>query len=128
MENITTFERLLDLNILEKNEGTARIRMPYRSEITNPTGVIHGGAISSLADAALFYALASKLNHWDYCTIKLDIEFKLQASTDLVAHAKIVDRKRNVYIGQAEIRDSEDRLVAKASGKYFVFNMKSKVS
>ena len=42
--------RYLNIEVLELREGYARGRMPYRKELTNPYGFIHGGCLYSLAD------------------------------------------------------------------------------
>ncbi|MBV9332474.1 MAG: PaaI family thioesterase, partial [Candidatus Eremiobacteraeota bacterium] len=46
----SNFVALLDLKLEFVEHGRAIMRMPYRSEITNGTGAVHGGAIVSLCD------------------------------------------------------------------------------
>jgi acyl-CoA thioesterase len=112
------FERLLGMEILDLNERLIRMTMPYRVELTNPKGIIHGGAISSLADTAMAILVYSKFGA---CyTAKFEIEFKAQAQGDLFAEAQIVNKRMNLYVCQAEIKDFEKRLIAKAAGKFLV--------
>ena len=40
-------------------ENFARLTMPFRGEITQPLGTVHGGALASLADSAMAIALLS---------------------------------------------------------------------
>ncbi len=44
------FVRHLGIEFLELAEGYARARMPYKAELLNPYGFIHGGCLYSLAD------------------------------------------------------------------------------
>jgi acyl-CoA thioesterase len=49
------FARLLGITVIEARDGYARLRMPCTGK-TNPHGVVHGGAIFSLADQAFYVA------------------------------------------------------------------------
>ncbi len=122
MESEAPFERFLGMRILETAKGIARVMMPYREELSNPNGIVHGGAISSLADAAMVQAIISEHGEQRFYTIKFEIEFKKAAQSDLVAQASIVGKKLNFYMTQVEMRDNEDRLIARASAKYLIAN------
>jgi uncharacterized protein (TIGR00369 family) len=54
------FVLLLDLQLEKVERGFAVMRMPFRPEITNATGAVHGGAIVSLCDTAFYVALACR--------------------------------------------------------------------
>ena len=56
----SNFVALLDLRLESVEHGKAVMRMPYRREITNGTGAVHGGAIVSLCDTVFYVALASR--------------------------------------------------------------------
>jgi len=120
MESVAPFERFLGMDIVEMGKGLARVTMPYKEDLSNPNGVIHGGAISSLADAAMVQAVLSEYGDQRFYTRKFEIEFKRSAQSNLVAQASIVGKKMNFYMAQAEIKDNEGGLVAKASAKYFM--------
>ena len=53
------FIKTLDLHLEDVGDGKARMRMPFRSQVMNGAGAIHGGAIVSLCDTAFWVALAS---------------------------------------------------------------------
>ncbi len=57
----SNFVELLDLKLESVEHGKAVMRMPYRSEITNGTGAVHGGAIVSLCDTVFYVALGFDL-------------------------------------------------------------------
>lgn len=114
------FEKLLGLTILEARRDFARIMMPYKAELTNPTGIIHGGAISSLADTSIAVALGTIYSDGEFYTAEFEIQFKAPARNDLFAEARIIRKKLNLYIYHVEITDTENKLIAVASGKYLV--------
>jgi len=120
MEIKAPFEKLLGLTILEARRDFARIMMPYRAELTNPSGVIHGGAISSLADTSIAIALGTVYSHGGFYTAEFEIQFKAPARNDLFAEAHIIRKKLNLYIYHVEVTDTENKLIAVASGKYLV--------
>ncbi len=53
------FIQTLDLHLEDVGQGTATMRMPFRSQVMNGAGAIHGGAIVSLCDTVFWVALAS---------------------------------------------------------------------
>ena len=72
----SNFVALLDLRLERVEHGKAVMRMPYRSEITNGTGAVHGGAIVSLCDTVFYVALASIYGReQDTTTIALQCNF-----------------------------------------------------
>lgn len=120
MEIKAPFEKLLNMRILEARKDLAQIMMPYRVEFTNPGGIIHGGAISALADTSGAIALGAEYPDGPYYTVSFDIKFKAQARSDLIAKATLTARKLNIYIYQVEVRDAQNKVVALASAKYLV--------
>ena len=91
-ERITAFDssdfaRLLHLEIVEAREGFARVIMPS-SEKENPNGVIHGGAIFSLADQA--FGMAANSGIVQRVAVSVHIQYIAPASGDLQAIAELV--------------------------------------
>ncbi len=60
-KEVSPFGRHIGVEILEAEDGFARIRLPYRPEITNPAGKLHGGAIATAADTSMAVAIGSVL-------------------------------------------------------------------
>ena len=53
------FIQTLDLHLEHVDHGEARMRMPFRPQVLNQAGAVHGGAIVSLCDTSFYVALAS---------------------------------------------------------------------
>ena len=55
------FPRLVGLVVEELRSDYCRMRLPWRTEITQPAGVAHGGAIAALVDSVVVPAIGSAL-------------------------------------------------------------------
>lgn len=111
------FVKTLDLHLEDVGEGTARMRMPFRSEVTNGTGAIHGGAIVSLCDTAFYVALASIYGpEQNTATASLSCNFLRPATPphDLIADAIVLKSGKQLVYGEVHVR-SGDKLVAHAT-------------
>ena len=111
------FVRTLDLHLEHVGKGTARMRMPFRTEVTNGTGAIHGGAIVSLCDTCFYVALASIYGpDQDTATASLSCNFLAPAKPphDLIAKATVLKPGRRIVYGEVNVYSGE-RLVAHAT-------------
>ena len=81
------FARLLGMKIIEARDGFARVMMPSSGK-KNPNGVIHGGAIFSLADQA--FGIAANAGGTDRVAVSIHIQYIAPASGDLEAVSELV--------------------------------------
>lgn len=91
----------------------------------NSTGVVHGGAVFSLADTAMGAALFSTLDETQICaTIEIKINFfKPVMGGVLQCHAVTIHRGKTVANMEANVWLGE-LLVAKANGSFAIFQRK----
>src|SRR5690606_12850374 len=70
-------------------EDYARIRMPYRADLTDSGGTFHGGALATLLDVALCSA-ARPADGSDLMVVTLDLSLHFIASSnrDVIAEAE----------------------------------------
>lgn len=111
------FVLLLDLQLEKVERGKAVMRMPFRAEITNGTGAVHGGAIVSLCDTVFYVALASIYGReQDTTTVSLQCNFLAPAMPphDLIAEARVLKSGRRVVYGEVYVRSGE-KIVAHAT-------------
>lgn len=111
------FVELLDLKLESVGHGRAVMRMPYRPQISNGTGAVHGGAIVSLCDTCFYIALASIYGRdQDTTTAALQCNFLAPAlpPDDLVAEATVLKAGRRIVYGEVHVR-SGAKLVAHAT-------------
>ena len=115
------FERYLGMKIIEAKGGFAKVKMPYRKEFTNPYGLIHGGAIASLADTAMAVAISSKHLYSSLYTVKLEVKFKSPVNKgEIFAEANIINKRGKFIFGRVEIKDNEDKLLAQALATFYL--------
>jgi uncharacterized protein (TIGR00369 family) len=113
----TGFNRLIGAVIDEVTPDFARSRLPFKPELQQPRGFIHGGAICALIDstAALAILSASASVPKMMATISLNIHFlKGVAEEDVLAEARITHRGRSVVFVEAEAKTLSGTLAAKA--------------
>jgi acyl-CoA thioesterase len=113
----SNFVALLDLKLEKVEHGRAIMRMPFRSEVANGAGAVHGGAIVSLCDTVFYVALASIYGRdQETVTVALQCNFLAPALPpyDLVAEAIVLRAGRRICYGEVLVR-SNDNLVAHAT-------------
>jgi uncharacterized protein (TIGR00369 family) len=105
----------LEASLEELELDHAVLRLPYREQITNGSGTIHGGILATLADTAVAFALATNFNgKMGFATSDLTIHFLRRARGDVRARARIIKKGKRVNVGEVQIVDAEDREVARA--------------
>jgi uncharacterized protein (TIGR00369 family) len=111
------FIQTLDLHLEHVDHGEARMRMPFRSQVLNGAGAIHGGAIVSLCDTSFYVALASLYGPMQpTATASLTCSFLRPAVAphDLIAHAKVLKPGKRIVYGEVHVYSGE-KLVAHAT-------------
>jgi len=97
-------------------EGTARLSLPIEPHLTNSLGTAHGGVIVSLLDVAL--CTAARTLHPEsmgVITIDLSTSFIGGASgAKLIAEARVLRDGRSMSFVEAEAKNEDGSLVAKA--------------
>ena len=101
----TYFPNVVGLELEEVKVDYARLRLPYRPELRQPAGVVHGGAIASLIDTVVvpaigaFYPRMPKM-----LTVDMQVRYLGAArETDLVAEGWVTRRGRSIVFCQAEV-------------------------
>jgi uncharacterized protein (TIGR00369 family) len=99
-------------------EGTARLWMPLPRHFTNSLGTAHGGVILSLLDVAL--CTAARTLHPEstgVVTIDLSTSFIGGGKGDrLIAEARVLKDGRSMTFVEAEAKNADGSMVAKAIG------------
>ena len=107
------FERLLKMEIVDAADGRAMLRMPFVSEFAQDAGLMHGGALVSLADTAVVIAVKSLLapgTHFD--AIEIQSKFISPVRKGIVtAKAKILRPTGLVLYGSATVFDDGEHPV-----------------
>ena len=116
------FNDLLGFEVLEAEEGFARVAMPVEPRLHQPFGIIHGGALASLADTVggvgsyVSYPVGTEV-----VTVEMKINFVRPVKEGtLIGEAKALHLGRKTSVWEMRILDDAERLVCFASATYMV--------
>jgi uncharacterized protein (TIGR00369 family) len=114
--------RLLGMEEDSIERDRVRIRLPFHDEVTTVSDIVHGGALSALADAAATAAAwsgADLSSNPRGTTIALTINFLAAArGEDLVADAQVIQRGRTITVCAVSVDDAKGKRVASALVTY----------
>ena len=93
--------------------GAVEIALPFRDDLTQQKGFIHGGIIGMIADTACGYAAFSLMPA--ECSL-VTVEYKLNilspATSSLVARGEVVKAGRTLTIARGEVYAQDGKHVA----------------
>lgn len=109
--------------LIDLGDGYAQLAFEIQPHHTQHLGVVHGGAIATLADHCGWYAVISQLDKgFTSVTIELKINYLKPAKGEiLTAEAKVVNRSRKTAFTTIEIF-AKDTLVAFATATYSIID------
>lgn len=119
----STFYALLDMRVEELEEGRSRMSLRVEKKHLNAGGLVHGGALASLADASIAAALATlmDLEREHMITVEIKINYLAPVRDGKVsAEATIIQRGNSIAVGESCLYDSEGRMVAKATATFML--------
>jgi len=111
--------------LIDLGDGYAQLAFEIQPHHTQHLGVVHGGAIATLADHCGWYAVISQLDkEFTSVTIELKINYLKPAKGEiLTAEAKVVNRTKKTAFTTIEIF-AKDTLVAFATATYSIIDEK----
>ena len=108
---------LLGARIVEAEPGRVVLELPVGPQHRHGGGVVQGGVITQIADAAMGMSLATLQDDgiWN-TTIELKINFlRPVVEGSLRAVGRVVEMKQTLLFSEADVLDERGRLVARAS-------------
>ena len=122
-DDATYFPQLIGLEVEELRTDYARMRLPFRPELNQPAGVVHGGAIATLIDTVVVPAIGTGYDERPtMLTVAMNVQYLgALVDEDAVAEGWIEQRGRSIVFCRAEVRSSpSDRVCANATLVYKV--------
>lgn len=107
------FEQLLSMEIVKAEAGQAVLRMPFLKSYAQGAGLMHGGAMVSLADTAVVMAIKSVLKEGTHFgTISMESRFLHPVKKGILeATARVIDHCGSTIKGSCGIFDEAKRQV-----------------
>jgi uncharacterized protein (TIGR00369 family) len=115
----------LGMVCVDKSEpGITVWTMPAEEHLANPMGVVQGGFLAAFADSAMATATVTNLEGRRAYTANTEMKISFLRGAPvggaLTCTARVIGGGRRVTFVEAEITDTEGRLVAKASSTYLL--------
>lgn len=111
---VVFFPSLVGLQLEEARLDYARMRLPFRPELNQPAGVVHGGAIATLIDTVVVPAIGGAYDAVPVMlTLNLNISF-LSAiqGEDAIGHGWIVRRGKSVVFCETAVVGADSGTLA----------------
>jgi uncharacterized protein (TIGR00369 family) len=117
------FAKLVGYRLTAWAEGQAEISLTVERRHLNRSGVLHGGVVTSMIDAACGYSgcytpVAGHVRR--AMTLSLTCQFvgAAEEGARLTARARVSGGGRKIFFVSCELRDQEQRLVAQGEGVF----------
>jgi acyl-CoA thioesterase len=118
------FPRMLGMEIDLIEPGRAVLGIEVRQELLQLQGVMHGGAIASLVDTAVAFAIVSVSQPEDrFTTVEMKVNYLSSIREGRVtADARLIRDGRRIIVADCDVFDSKGRLAAKGLLTYIRLN------
>ena len=113
---LAPFEKLLGMNIESLDNGKCVLSMAYKVELSQSAGLLHGGAIASLADTAVATAMKTLFPpSVRFGTVELKMSYLKPVKNGVItAYASVIKINDHTYNGIVDVTDKNGEAVAKA--------------
>jgi uncharacterized protein (TIGR00369 family) len=93
--------------------GAVEIALPFRDDLTQQKGFVHGGILGMIADTACGYAAYSLMPaDCSLVTVEYKMNILSPATSSLVARGEVVKAGRTLTVARAEVYAQDGRHVA----------------
>src|SRR3954464_8870940 len=119
----TYLPSLVGLQLEEARQGYARMRLPYRPELNQPAGVVHGGAIATLIDTVVVPAIGTGYDvRPRMLTVTMNVQYLgAVVEEDAIGEGWVEQRGRSMVFCRAEVTGATSgRICANATLVYKV--------
>jgi uncharacterized protein (TIGR00369 family) len=117
------FHGEMGMRLERLDDGEADLSLEVAPGHVNLMGVLHGGVISSLADAATGIAMLSALDDgWSHVTTSIQVTFLApgRLGDHVTARGRVIKRGRRFGYGEADVERSDGTLLARATASFVI--------
>ncbi|MED5578609.1 MAG: PaaI family thioesterase [Nitrospinota bacterium] len=115
------FNEFVGIEFLDASKDFAKMRLRLKSEVLQPTGILHGGAIFTLMDSTGGVAAHLSYPGQNLVTLEMKVNFIRPVSSGyILAESSPLHRGRKTSVWQVKVTDEEDRSVAFATATYMI--------
>ena len=117
------YSNLFGILVEEVRSDYCRMRLPFKPELEQAAGVVHGGAIASLLDTVVVPAVGSAYDqHPRFSTVDMHVQYMAaMIGEGAIAEGWVVRRGRSVVFCEAEmIGETSGKMIARSMLTYNV--------
>lgn len=117
------FPTLVGLRVEEVRTDYCRMRLPFRIELEQPAGVVHGGAIATALDSVVVPAVGAAYSaEHRFSTVDMHVQYLAAlVKEDGIAEGWVVRRGRSTVFCEAElVGEHSGKLIARSLLTYNV--------
>ena len=104
---------LIGASLAVVEPGYVEVRLPFRDDLTQQKGYVHGGILGMIADTACGYSAFSLMPAGcSLVTVEYKINILSPARGSLVAKARVIKPGRTLTIARAEVYAEDGKHVA----------------
>jgi uncharacterized protein (TIGR00369 family) len=104
---------LIGARLMSVQPGLSEIALPFRDDLTQQKGFVHGGIVGMIADTACGYAAFSLMPAGcSLVTVEYKINILSPGRGSLVARGEVVKAGRTLTIARAEVHDDGGKHIA----------------
>lgn len=120
--NQSPYFSLLSMEIKELQWGTCLLEVKLAEKHLQPFGMVHGGAIASVVDAAAFWAVFPQVEKGrGLTTIEMKLNYLAPAQKGkLMAQGRCIRMGRTIGLGETQVWNGEGVLVAHGTATMMV--------
>lgn len=99
------FPQLVGIEVEDVRRDYCRMRLPFRPELEQPMGIVHGGAIATLIDVVVVPAIGSAYDQEvGFSTVDLQIQYlRPLVEETAIAEGIVVKRGRRIIFCSADV-------------------------
>lgn len=114
------FVEHLGIQLIEQSKQRACIALGRRPELLNSWGAAHGGVIMTMLDYVMSAAVRGHYaNDYSVLTVDLSLGFMSAGLSErIVAEGRVLHHGKSTAFCEAEARDDQGKLLAKAIGTF----------
>lgn len=122
--DVNHFPKMLGFELESIESGRAVLGVAVRTELLQLQGAMHGGAIASLIDTAVAFAIISVSQPQDrFTTVEMKVNYLAAIREGKVtATAWLIRNGRRIVVAECDVHDSQGRLAAKGLLTYIKTN------
>jgi uncharacterized protein (TIGR00369 family) len=104
---------LIGASLTSVAPGAVEIALPFRDDLTQQKGFVHGGIIGMIADTACGYAAYSLMPaDSSLVTVEYKMNILTPATSSLIARGEVVKAGRTLTVARAEVYAQDGKHVA----------------